>query len=153
MIEKKYTTNKWVAIVVVIVGAFGYGIAIFGNPNGFQINFITIFLIGILMYMLFDSLYGTYVTLSNGTLSRIDNFFMKKRILIRDIHHVRYQPTYGVGKEISSLYVFSKGRETPTITMTSIWFTEAVLKQILHDPKTENPAIRFDEEAQSLLAK
>ena len=109
------------------------------NPLGFQVNFITIFLIGIIVYLLFDALYGTYITLANGTLSRTDNFFMKKKILISDIDLVRYQPTYGTGKEISSLYIFLKGADKASITMTSIWFTEPVLQQIVRDLKNENP--------------
>ena len=149
---KKYNTSKWTAAWVVIVGAIGYAIAIFGNPHGFQINFVTLLLIAIIVYLLFDSLYGTYVTTADQTLTRVDNFFMKKKIRFGDIESINYQPTYGVGKEASTLLIFPKGAEKASITMTSIWFTEPVLKQILKDLKVANPAIRLDEEAQHLLS-
>ena len=92
-----------------------------------------------------------YIYLENGIVCRTDNFFIKKRISVADIDIFRYQPTYGIGKEASSLYIFSKGQETATLTMTKIWFGEKKLSQFVKDLKKTNPQIKFDDEALSLI--
>jgi hypothetical protein len=149
----KYTISKTIGLIILFVGAVGWGIAIYSSPTGFQIDTVVIILTAILVYMFFDIMFGTYVSIEDNEVIRTDNFIMKKKISILDIDTVRYQPTYGVGKEASSLYVFRKNQDTAVFTMTNLWFGEKKLGQFAKNLKKVNPGIKFDNEAEVLIGK
>lgn len=153
MKTKKYTTSKIVGIGLLLVGLFSWTVAVFSSPSGFKIDSVVLILVAILAYGFFDLLWGTYVTLDEKVLSRVDNFIFRKNILISNVEAIRYQPTYGVVKEASSLYVFEKGHGTATFTMTSLWFTEKALRDFLQNLKKLNPAVILDDEAQKLMGR
>jgi|SRR3989344_70225 len=150
---KKYSTSKIVALVLTAVGAFGWGIAIFASPSGFKFDSFTLFLGGLLVLILIDFLYGSYVTIKDGVVTHVESFLFKKTIPIQDIGAVRYQPTYGMGKEVSSLYIFKDSQNSAVFTMTSIWYGEKVLKDFVNDLRHANPRINFDDEAQALIQR
>jgi hypothetical protein len=151
--KSTYTTSKAVAGFLLLIAVSGWTIALWDSPFGFQINSITLILSAIIIFLFFDLLWGIKVTLDDKVLSRIDNFVFRKNILLNDIEIIRYQPTYGVGKEVSSLYVFRKEQNLAAITMTSIWFTEKVLRDFLLNIKKLNPSISLDEEARELMER
>lgn len=151
--KKKYTTSKTIGLVVLLIGAVGFEISIFASPQGFQIDKVVIILMAILAYGFFDVLWGTYVSIENDYAVCTDNFLMKKKIAILDIDIIRYQPTYGTGKEASSLYVFKKNNDRAVFTMTNLWFGEKKLSQFAKDLRRVNGVIRFDDEAEVLMKK
>ena len=105
---KKFSTSTWTTCFVFLMMAIGDAIAIFGNPHGFQLNSITIFLTGITVFGFIDMKFGTFVTLDQEAVTKTQTFFFRRRALIRDIDVIRYQPSYGIGKEVSSLFIFTK---------------------------------------------
>src|SRR5262245_6161598 len=111
MAPKKYKTSKLPGALVLSLLAIAFGVAIFGNPRGFALNGVTVFLVLILVYGFFDLLFGTYVLLDEKNLVRIDNFLVKKSIPIADIDVIRYQPTYLTGRELSSIYIFRRNQD------------------------------------------
>jgi|SRR6516225_3051123 hypothetical protein len=151
--KSKYTTSKLIGLVVLLIGAVGWGIATYSSPAGFQMDTVVVILAAILVYGFVDVMWGTYVSIEETYVIRTDNFFMKKRVAIADIDTVRYQPTYGAGKEASSLYVFKKNQESAVFTMTNMWFGEKKLIGFLKELRRINPRIRFDDEAQVLINK
>jgi hypothetical protein len=151
--KSKYTTSKNIGLIVFLIGAIGLGIAIFSSPQGFQIDTVVIIITAILAYGFFDLIWGTFVSIENNYVVRTDNFFMKKKIAISEIDTVRYQPTYGVGKEASSLYVFRKNKDSAVFTMTNLWFGEKKLSHFVKELRKLNPSIRFDDEALALMKK
>jgi hypothetical protein len=151
--KSTYTTSKAIALSIVLIGAVGWTIAIYSSPSGFQIDSTVIILAVILLYMVFDLMWGTYVSINDNIVIRTDNFFMKNKVLIQDIDIVRYQPTYGVGKEASSLYIFKKNQSTAVFTMTNLWFGEKRLSQFAKDLRRTNSGIKFDDETQALMEK
>lgn len=153
MDTKKYSTSKRVAIFYTALAAIGFGIAIFSGQQGFQFDSLFIFAILFLPFMFFNMVYGVYVTLSDNIVVRTDNFLFKTKLPVTDIEMIRYQPTYGVGKEASSLYIFRKNQNTAVLTMTNLWFTEKTLNEVLYDIKKLNPSIIFDSEAEALVKK
>lgn len=151
--KTKYTTSKTVGLFLLLIGVFGLTIAVWDSPSGFQIDSIVLILIAVGIFGFFDLLWGINVSLTEETLSRVDNFVFQKNIPLNDIEIIRYQPTYGVGKEVSSLYIFRKEHKVASITMTSLWFTERVLRDFLRNIKKLNPTITLDEEARELMER
>lgn len=151
--KTKYTTSKTVGAFFLVVGISGLLIAVWDSPSGFRVDSIVLILIAVAVFIFFDLLWGISVSLSESTLSRVDSFIFRKEIPLNEIEVIRYQPTYGIGKEVSSLYVFRRDQNTAVITMTSVWFTERALRDFLRDIKKLNPAINLDEEAQALMQK
>lgn len=148
-----YTTSKALGLVVLFIGAIGWGIAVYSSPAGFQIDAVVLTLAAILIYIFLDVMWGTSVSVEDTFVIRTDNFFMKKRLAITDIDQVRYQPTYGVGQEASSLYIFKKGHGGAVFTMTNLWFGEKQLGQFARDLRASNPQIQFDDEARALMLR
>ena len=151
--KTKYTTSKTVGLFFLLIGIFGWSIALWNSPSGFQIDSVVLILTAITIFGFFDLLWGISVSLSEEKLSRVDSFVFRKEIPLNDIQIIRYQPTYGIGKEASSLYIFRKEHAVASITMTSVWFTERVLRDFLRDIKKLNPAISLDEEARALMER
>ena len=151
--KTKYTTSNTVGLFFLLIGTFGWVISVWNSPSGFQIDSVVLILIASTIFIFFDLLWGINVSLSKEKLSRIDSFVFRKEIPLDDIQIIRYQPTYGIGKEASSLYIFRKEHTVASITMTSLWFTERVLRDFLRDIKKLNPAISLDEEARQLMEK
>ena len=149
---RKYSTSKIVALALTAVGGFGWSIAIFDSPSGFKFDSFTLFLGGLLVLILVDFLFGSYVVIKNGVVTHIESFLFKKTIPIQEVLAVRYQPTYGIGKEVSSLYVFNN-QNSAAFTMTSIWYGEKVLRDFANDLRQANPRINFDDEAQVLMQR
>lgn len=150
---KKYTTYKAPAIVLTLFAAFGWGLQVFSSPSGFKLDSFVIILIGLLIFILLDLLYGSYVFFKDGLVTHVESFLFKKAIPVDEIESIRYQPTYGIAKEVSSLYVFKKGQNTAAFTMTSIWYGEKTLSIFARDLKLANPRIEFDDEAKVLLER
>lgn len=150
---KKYTTYKAPAIVLTLFAAFGWGLQVFSGPSGFKLDSFVIILIGLLIFILLDLLYGSYVFFKDGFVTHVESFLFKKVIPVDEIESIRYQPTYGIAKEVSSLYVFKKGQNTAVFTMTSIWYGEKTLSIFARDLKLANPRIEFDDEAKILLER
>lgn len=146
-----YTTSKPVGLSFLLIGIFSLLIAVWDSPSGFQVDAILLTLIAVTVFGFFDLLWGINVSLSEKTVSRVDNFVFRKEVPLDDIEIIRYQPTYGIGKEVSSLYILRKGHDVACITMTSLWFTERLLREFLRDIKKRNPAIVLDEEARELM--
>jgi hypothetical protein len=151
--KSTYTTSKTIGFILLLIGAVGLGISLYSSPSCFQIDTVVLIIAAVLSYMFFDVMWGTCVSIEDKFVIRTDNFFMKKRIAISDIDTVRYQPTYGVGKEASSVYIFRKDEDTAVFTMTNLWFGEKKLSQFARELRKMNPSITFDDEAQALVKK
>jgi hypothetical protein len=150
---KKYRTSKTVALSVFVIAAFGWAFVLVPDLLALKVDFLDLFLMIVLLYGFFDLTWGTYVTLDSEFVARIDSFFIIRRIPIANIEAVRYQPTYGIGKEASSLYVFIKGKPAAAFTMTNVWFGEKQLSQFANDLKKTKPQTMFDDEATDLMRK
>lgn len=150
-----YTFNKIPIFAFTAISIFAFLLVATSQPFEYKpdVIFFFGFFIFLILFGFFDFMYGTYVTLEDNSLSRTDYFFLKKRISLGDVVTIRYQPTYGIGKEASSLYIFRKEHAVASITMTSLWFTERVLRDFLRDIKKQHPAISLDEEARELMER
>jgi len=151
--KSTYKTSKTIGLGFLFIGAIGWGLAIYSSPVGFKTDTVVLILAAILIYIFFDLMWGTHVDIQNNVVTRTDNFIMKKRIAISNIDFIRYQPTYGVGKEARSLYLFSRNQESAVFTMTSLWFGEKNLGRFVNELVKINPQISFDSEAQALIEK
>src|SRR5262245_30821007 len=147
MATRKYKTSTLPGMLAMSLLALAFGIAIFGSPRGFAVDGVTVLLALILIYGLFDVLFGTYVILDDNGIVRVDNFVMKHGVAVADIDVIRYQPTYLVGKELSSIYIFKRNQDVAALTLTSLWFTESVLREIVERLRRANPEIHLDDEA------
>src|ERR1700730_868599 len=151
--KSTYTTSKVTGLVVFLIGAAGWAIAVFSSPSGLQIDSVVIILGVALLYIFLELMWGTHVSVDDHFVVRTDNFFIKNKIAISDIDSVRYQASYGVGKEASSLYIFKKNQNSAVFTMTNLWFSETTLALFANHPRKKNPGINFDEEAKNLMQK
>lgn len=151
--KSTYTTSKTTGLIVLLIGTVGWGIAIYSSSSGFQIDTVVVILAAILIYIFVDLMWGTYMTIEDNIVIRTDNFVLKKKVPISDIDSVKYQPTYGVGKEASSLYIFKANESAATFTMTNLWYGEEKVGHFAKELQKINSAIKFDDETQALIKK
>lgn len=152
MKARKYSTSRVTGVFFTILAVLQLSIVIFSRPL-VDMNPIIVMASASILFVCLSMIFGTYVALGTNALTRVDTFFLKQRLLFGEIDSVRYQPTYGVGKEASSLYIFRKNQDTAVITMTGLWFGEKILSQVVQDLKKANPTIILDQEAQELARK
>jgi hypothetical protein len=152
MNKKRYKTNKLISLVFIILTGGTLGM-FFLNSTDFKIDLVMVGAFIFITFLFVDLMYGTYLSLENNTFSRTDYFLIKKKLKLNEIEIIRYQPTYGSGREFSSLYIFEKSRSKAAFIMTNIWFKEEILSGLVKDLKQINPNIRLDDETKSLIKK
>ncbi len=142
LIWSGFITGCFIVMVSVAIPGFLSNPILWRNPWSY-----VAFLIAIIMPL--HALFGMYIVFDNSKVCRVDFFFLRDCIAIKDIQNIVYQASFVFGGHNKTVSVFdAKGNK---VFMESMPFGFKLQKSFIENLIRLNPSIRLNEEAQELL--